>query len=96
MKKFVTLINKGKTAKNEWESDDWLSSNFIQCTYIKKIGNSSNCPPYNFLDSLYDKAITTDMMKLTYTNKKNQNFHSFQKIQFVSLHRPQDIISPSF
>ena len=25
------ITNKGKTDKNEWENDDWLSSSFIQC-----------------------------------------------------------------
>ena len=37
MKKFVSLLTKrkGKTAMDEWENDDWHSSNFIKC--IQKI-----------------------------------------------------------
>ena len=25
------ITDEGKTSKNEWENDDWLSSSFLQC-----------------------------------------------------------------
>ena len=37
MKKFVTLLNKGKTAKNEWENDD-SDILWAYCSVCKNLG----------------------------------------------------------